>query len=64
MNAELKKYLIGLLKSRTTWVNIVGGALQIVNLSQGIIAPEKAVMIQGGLNLLMRVLTTEAVNKK
>lgn len=59
------KQIIGMLKSRSNWVNIIGGALQIVNLAQGQVIPaEYAVLIQMGLNIVLRFITKKPVSEK
>jgi len=59
------KKLIGLLKSKTFWVNLIGVILQIVNNLQGEIIPtEYAIAIQGILNIIIRFFTTESLDKK
>jgi uncharacterized membrane protein len=59
------KKLIGMLKSKTFWVNILGMCLQIVNKLQGEIIPvEAAVVIQTVVNILIRLITKDAVEDK
>ena len=59
------KNLWKLLKTRTVWVNILGGALQLVNLGTGQVIPaEYAVIIQGVLNIAIRAITTKPVSEK
>jgi hypothetical protein len=59
------KKIIGLLKTKTVWVNVLGGALQIVNIMNGQIIPaEYAVVIQGVLNIVIRAITTKPVEAK
>lgn len=60
----MKKF-IGLLKSKTFWVNVLGMGLQIVNKLQGEIVPvEAAVVIQAGLNILIRMITGDRLEDK
>ena len=59
------KKLKGLLKSKTFWLNVVGGAIQIVNAVSGHwIAPEHAAGIQAVLNVVMRMITTKPLDEK
>lgn len=64
----MKKFfqkIVGTLKSKTFWVNVIGGALQIVNKLQGEIIPvETAIVIQVCLNVVVRWITGEPLEDK
>jgi hypothetical protein len=58
-------YLWKILKTKTFWVNFLGGVLQIVNATTVEIIPvEIATTIQFVINMLVRMITTEPVSKK
>jgi hypothetical protein len=61
----VKKTFIGLLKSKTFWINAVGGGLEIVNALNGNLIPtEAAVSILMVLNIANRFLTSKPLNEK
>jgi len=54
-----------ILKSKTFWVNVVGGAAQIAGVLSGILPPKYAaiaVAVQGTANIWVRFLTSERVS--
>lgn len=58
-------WIIGALKSRTVWINIVGGGLEIVNALNGnVIPPATAATILMVLNIANRFLTSKPLNEK
>lgn len=60
-----KRFFVGLLKSKTFWLNVVGGALSVVNAVEGeLIPPETAVSIVAGLNIVNRMLTSKPLTEK
>ena len=59
------KTLKGLLKSKTFWINAIGGGLEIVNALNGnVIPPATAATILMVLNIANRFLTTKPLNEK
>lgn len=59
------KSIIKLFKSKTVWVNLLGGAAQIVNATQGEIIPvEYAVLIQTIINIAVRAITSKPISDK
>lgn len=59
------KTLKGLIKSKTFWLNVVGGILQIINAGSGHwISVEIATSIQAVLNIGVRLLTNKAIVDK
>jgi len=60
----MKKTLMGYLKSKTFWLNVVGGSILIVNASQGYIPDQAAATILAVLNILNRALTNKALSQK
>lgn len=57
--------VLGLLKSKTFWFNVVSGGLSLVNNLQGEVIPnETAATIIGVGNILLRMLTTKPLEKK
>lgn len=59
------RYAVKLLKTKTMWVNVLGGIAQIVNASQGELIPvELAVAIQTIINVAVRTITKKPVEEK
>ena len=58
------KTLLGLLKSKTVWVNVLGGVAQIANNAAGVIPPDVALVIQVAVNIAVRLLTNKPVAAK
>lgn len=57
--------LVGYLKSKTFWVNVVGVIIQVVNAHGGQwFSTETGVIVQGALNLVVRALTTKPLSNK
>jgi len=57
--------LIGYIKSKTFWLNVLGVAVQVINSNTGQWFPvETGIVIQGFLNLIVRALTTKPLERK
>jgi len=61
---KVMKTLKGYLKSKTFWLNVIGGAGMLVNHSQGLIPDEYAGIIMAILNIVNRKLTKKALEEK
>lgn len=58
--------LLGALRSKTVWFNVIG-ILSVLFASeqiQAIIAPEYLLIIQAGINIVLRRLTTQSLASK
>lgn len=60
----MKKILIGYLKSKTFWLNVIGGCMLIINASQGYIPDQAAATALAVLNIINRALTNKSLNQK
>ena len=58
------KFIIGLLKSKTVWTNILGALVQVLNYNQGWIDPQIALGIQTIANILIRMITKKPIADK
>jgi hypothetical protein len=59
------KNLLKLFKTKTVWVNLLGGAAQIINLANGQFIPaEYAVVAQGLINIIVRAITKKSISEK
>lgn len=58
------KPFIGLLKSKTFWLNVAGAAALIINGMHGVIPEQTAAVILAGLNVLNRFLTNKPLAEK
>lgn len=59
------KKIKGLLKSKTFWLNVIGGAAQIINATSGHWIPvEQAAGIQAILNVIVRMMTNKPLDDK
>ncbi len=55
----------GLLKTKTFWVNVVGGTLQVINHELGGIIPEEVtIALQVLVNICVRIVTRKPVWEK
>ena len=62
----MKKKILGLLKSKTFWFNVVSGGIALVSNLQGesILSNETALTVIGVGNVVLRMLTTKPLEKK
>lgn len=58
------KKLKGLFKSKQVWLNILGVAIQVLNIENQWIPPTAAVYIQGILNVIVRWITKKPLEDK
>jgi hypothetical protein len=56
--------LKGYLKSKTFWLNVVGGAVAVVTAMKGVVPEEYAIAALALLNIVNRALTNKSLSDK